>query len=56
MKERKCWKCGETIFYIKPKKVIGGLIAECEIETVKPNLLRENKYWCRQCWDSRSAE
>lgn len=47
---RKCEACGDKIFWLIPT---GEIICGCRVmnkKEVKPWLMRENKYWCKECY------
>jgi len=53
---RRCNKCKRIVFYMIPKKTVMGLFMEVEQEKKRPFVLRENKYWCKECWEKHQAE
>lgn len=47
---RKCHVCGCGIFWKIPDGSIFG-IPTAKTVTIKDYLLRENEYWCIDCWE-----
>lgn len=46
---RKCNVCKKDLFKIVPSDNILGLTF-CKTIEITPFLLRENKYWCKECY------
>ena len=49
-KARKCNVCGDIIFWKIPDGNLLGFPL-VKAKEVKPYVLRENKYWCKECWE-----
>lgn len=52
---RKCNACGADIFEIVPTDNLLGL-RFCKTVEIKPWLLRENEYWCKECYEKHLSQ
>lgn len=52
---RKCHVCGCGIFWKVPDGNLLGF-PMAKTETIKDFRLRENKYWCIDCWNKHLQE
>lgn len=55
---RKCCTCKRVVFVVIPKKhqLAPTLFREVEHREKRPFVLRENKYWCEECWTKHEKE
>lgn len=52
-KLRKCNACGAGIFWIVPKRNC-GIFIECDTKDIRPWLIRDGKYWCKECYEKHT--